>query len=265
MKIHLSKTTYTTKEVNFIIGRLKIAFEKGYLEKKTENNSHLLASYNGVEKKGITPKWNVKIYKYNPKREGHSLNSVDQFVLKKLIEQDYDSFIPPNLPVLRIDDAGWGFPLCGIMVGISNEQEVKSAIVPIEYFRKDTKHHFNTKKYLVKYADLAIELLDQFKATPETHRIEICTGHVNHSLRDRLREKGYDVRVVEIKGMLQEKLENIFKKHVITDIGADLYYDPKEIKKSDIAKMYWKSVKYGIKNCPDKIKTGWNALHWVKN
>ena len=42
-----------------------------------------------------------------------------------------DAFIAPDLQVLRIDDAGWGFPLCGVVVGVCDEQNVKTAVVPV--------------------------------------------------------------------------------------------------------------------------------------
>ena len=264
MKIDIAKKIFTTKEINFISSRLKLALEKGYLEKRHENNLYLLASYKGVEQKGISPKWNIKIYSFNCKNNGHSIVCVDNHVLNILLEQDYDQFIPPDLRVLSVDDAGWGFPLCGVMVGVSDEKEVKTAMVPIEYFRKDTKNHFKTKKYLKAYADLAFQLLDQFGASPATHRIEICTGYVNQPLREKLRKRGFDVRVVEIKGLLQRELESIYKKFVFETIGVDIYYDPKEIEKSAIGKMYYKCLKYGLKNCPDQIKTGWDALCGIR-
>lgn len=263
MKIDLLKKVYTPEEIKFVKNRLKAACKKGYLQRKYEKNIYLSVAYRGVEEKGISAKWNVKIYTYSHKKKGHSIVCVDKLVLSKLVEKDYDSFIPPDLPVLKIDDAGWGFPLCGIMVGVSNEQEVKSAIVSVEYFRDDTKNHFNTRKYLTKYTDLALELVEQFGASPSTHRIEICTGYVNQPLRGKLRKFGYDVRVVEIKGMLQDKLESIFKNYVSDEIGADIYYDPKEIKKSEIAKKYKKSVQYGLQHCPHQIKTGWESLNGI--
>ncbi|MBN1466885.1 hypothetical protein JXA02_14120, partial [candidate division KSB1 bacterium] len=55
-------------------------------------------------------------------------------------------------------------------------------------------------------------------------------------------------------------LENIYKKYVFEMVGADIYYDPKEIEKSEIAKLYYKCLNYGLKNCPDLIKTGWQSL-----
>lgn len=264
MKINLTKTIFTTQEINFISSRLKLAFEKGYLEKRRENNIYLLVSYKGVEQKGISPKWNIKIYKFSRKNNGHSIVCVDNHVLNILLEMDYDRFIPPNLRVLSIDDAGWGFPLCGVMVGVSDEKQVKTAMVPIEYFQNNGKNHFKSKKYLKVYADLAFQLLDQFGASPATHRIEICTGYVNQPLREKLRKHGYDVRVVEIKGMLQNELEEIYKKYVLEKIGVDIYYDPKEMKRSEIGKQYYKCLKYGLKNCPDQIKNGWDALCGIR-
>jgi hypothetical protein len=260
MKIDLSKNIFSSKEIKHISIMLSDAHKRGYLQKRKENNAYLAASYAGVEEKGITPKWNIKIYTYSFKKKGHSIVCVDKLILKQILEQDYDSFTPPDLKLLSIDDAGWGFPMCGVMVGVSDEQKVKTATVPVEYFRNDTRNHFKTKKYLKEYTRLALHLVEEFGAAPETHRIEICTGYINQPLREKLRKLKYHVRVVEIKGMLQATLENIYKKYVIDTIGADIYYDPKEIKKEDIPKMYYESVRYGKKNCPDQLKNGWEAF-----
>jgi hypothetical protein len=176
MRIDVTKSVFTTGEIEFVLERLRQASDDGFVASKSENNQYLLAAYVGVEGKGITPKWNVKIYTYNKKKKGHSLVCVDQHILAKLLDGDYESFIPPDLQVLRIDDAGWGFPLCGVAVGVSNEQEVQTGIVPVDYFRDDVDNHFQTKRYLKEYTDLAIQLLDQFGANPGTHRIEIWRG-----------------------------------------------------------------------------------------
>jgi hypothetical protein len=115
----------------------------------------------------------------------------------------------------------------------------------------------------MEYADMAIQLLDQFGANPDTHRIEICTGYVNQPLREELRSLGYDVRVEEIKGMLQDKLEKAYREYVIEEVGADIYYDPKEMNKSEISRRYGESIKFGKEHCPHKIKAGWNAISGV--
>ena len=261
MRIDLTKTVFTSEETDSIIGKLEQASAMGFITARSENNAYLLASFKGVEQKGITPKWNVKIYSYSLKKRGHSLVCVDKHVLSKLLQEDYDSFAaPPDLQVLRIDDAGWGFPLCGVMVGVADERSVQVAVVPVEYFRDDTKHPFHTKRYLKEYAALAIRLLDHFDATPSTHRIEICTGYVNQMLREKLRRLGYDVRVAEITGLLQVQLEEVYRRYVLREVGADIYYDPKDMRKSDIPRKYRESLAYGERHCPHQIKTGWSAI-----
>jgi len=260
VKLDLTKSVFTTPETDFIIERLKQASDRGLVAEKPENNSYLLVAYAGVEGRGISPKWNVKVYAFNKKRKGHSLVSVDTYILGRLVDGDYDSFIPPDLPVLRIDDAGWGFPLCGVMVGVSDGQDVQTAIVPVEFFRNDVENNFRTKQYLNKYMDSALQLLGFFRASPDNHRIEICTGYVNQPLREELRNLGYDARVEEIRGLLQERLEDLYREYVISEVGSDIYYDPKKMEKSDIPVRYRESLEYGKKYCPDKIRTGWKAI-----
>lgn len=260
MRIDLTKNVFTQSETDFIISKLEQASDRGFIADRVENNPHMLASFMGVKEKGITPKWNIKIYNYSRKRKGHSLVCVDKHVLGRLLDEDYDSFIPPSLQVVQIDDAGWGFPLCGVMVGLSDEQKVQTAVVPIEYFREDGENSFHTKRYLKEYSDLAIQLLDQFGTAPNTHRIEICTGYVNQPLREELRKLGYDVRVVEIKGKLQEELEGLYGAYVLEKVGSDIYYDPKEMKKPEIYQRYRECLEYGKRHCPHQIKTGWKAI-----
>jgi len=261
MDIDLTKSAFSESEAMTIIAKLKQASDRGFITDKPENNPSLLASYKGVEGKGITPKWNVKIYSYNKKRKGHSLVCVDKHVLVKILDEDYESFPPSDLQILRIDDAGWGFPLCGVMVGVSDEKRVRFAEVPVDYFRNDSENSYQTRKYLHKYSDLAKRLLEQFGASPSEHRIEICTGFINQLLRDRLRELGYDVRVTEIKGLLQDELEDQYRSYVVSEVGSDIYYDPKNMDRSEISRRYQESLEYGYENCPHLMKTGWDAIN----
>ena len=112
---------------------------------------------------------------------------------------------------------------------------------------------------------MAFQLLEQIGASPETYRIEICSGYINQPLREALRKHGYDVRVVEIKGMLQEQLEKHYREYIFDEIGVDIYYDPKQLDHSGIARSYEACVNYGTQNCPEKIKTGWSALRQIGN
>ncbi len=258
--LNFSKRVFSARETELIIKRLNGASEQGFLSRRSERNPYLIASYCGVEEAGISPKWNVKIYSFNKEKGGHSIVCIDSQVLQKLVEADYESFILPDLQVLRVDDAGWGFPLCGVMVGVTDELEVLTDVVPVEYFRSDTETNFGTRLYLDKYSELALGLLDKFEALPDTHRIEICTGFINRPVKERLREFGFDVRVVEVKGLLQDELEKRYKEYVVREIGENLYFDPKEIGKSSIPRHYSACVDFGRKRCPELLKNGWKAL-----
>jgi len=243
-----------------LVAVLRAATARGLLERRPEDNDSLLGAWRGAEGGPISPKWNVKVYAYNAKKGGHSVVCVDRLVLRQLVADDFATLEPPALPLLRIDDAGWGFPLCGVMVGVSDEREVRTAVVPIEYFRADGPNAYATKRYLQAYAERAIEVVRGFGATPETHRIEICTGYVNQPLREALRRLGFDVRVVEIRGLLQDVLEERFRTYVREELDADLYYDPKAIPKPEIPRRYRACVDFGRRRRPDQLKTGWGGL-----
>lgn len=83
---------------------------------------------------------------------------------------------------------------------------------------------------------------------------------MNQPLREKLRNLGYDTRIEEIRGLLQDRLEDLYSEYVINEVGSDIYYDPKKLEKSDISLRYRESLEYGNKHCPDKIKTGWKAI-----
>jgi len=108
---------------------------------------------------------------------------------------------------------------------------------------------------------LAGSLLAAFEATPQTHRIEICSGFINTRLKDNLRKEGYDVRVTEITGLLQDKLEDYYRRYVRDTIGRDAYYDPKEIGQGEIVAAYKEVVDWAWKNCPHLLKTGWSSFN----
>lgn len=255
----LSRAVFTQADTTVICQRLAEAAARGLIVPRTEANPYLLVSYQGVGQ-DISAKWNVKVYTYSPKKGGHSIVCVDKQVLAPIVAGNWAAFTPPELPVLRIDDAGWGFPLCGVMVGVSDEQRIAVAVVPVEYFRADGPTAYATKLYLRRYAELGEQLLANFGATPQRHRIEICSGFVNQPLRERLRAAGYDARVVEIRGLLQAELEERFRAYAQEQVGADLYYDPKPLQPAEIARRYNEIVAYGRQHCPALLKTGWRAL-----
>ena len=104
-------------------------------------------------------------------------------------------------------------------------------------------------------------LLNDFKIAKNTHRIEICTGYINRTLKDRLTSAGFDVRTTEIKGMLQDSLERLFKEYVHKELGTDLAYDPKELADSrDIGSRYYSVLNWGKAHAPHLLKSGWKSM-----
>lgn len=230
---------------------LRAHAEKGLLAPRTENNKYLKASYRGAGGE-IPVTWNVKIY------SSGSVVTNDEHLLNSLVT---GAFKTPDsrLKVLQVDDSGWGFPLCGIMVGVSDGLDMMTAIVDVRWFKKGV---FEKKLYLQEYSRLALEILEEhYMASPLTHRIEICTGYVNSVLKDDLRRLGFDVRVANITGMLQKKLEGAFKDYVHVALGADMAYDPKEIaNKAALARKYAAVLEWGKKHRPQMLKDGWESI-----
>ncbi len=231
---------------------LKKMFEAGLIVTRTENNKYLKISYKGAGGL-ISPKWNIKIY-----TTGTFICNdpacIREFLHDRLKEPD------KSLKLLEIDDAGWGSPIGGVMVGVTDGKRVVTEMVDISFFKPGI---YDRRDYLREYTNHGVNIVEKdFKASPKTHRIEICTGFINQQLRDELRDRGYDVRVVEIKGLLQDKLEKYYRKYIkkITG-GVDLGYDPKECKNGkEISKKYYATVKWAKENNPSLLKTGWKSL-----
>lgn len=217
---------------------LKDLCSKGELTPRTERNQYLKFSYCGAGKM-ISPKWNVKIY------TSGAIVCNDLPLLKNILE---GSLMPaPSLPLFQIDDAGIGFPLCGAMVGVTDGNQVWTDVVDVSFFQTP---RFEKKQYVNEYASKGLALLSKLKIAPQTSRIEICTGFINTRLKDLLRGQGYDVRVTEIKGLLQDHLERFFREHVHKEVGEDIAYDIKMIKAKEIPKYYYKALEWGKKYAP---------------
>jgi hypothetical protein len=231
--------------------KLLEAVKKGLIVTRTENNPTLKCSYKGAGTL-VTPKWNVKIYKSG------TVVCTDMIVLQELLG---DKISPPDskLKLVQIDDSGFGSPLLGVMVGIhiSGEDKVWTDAVPVIYFQDPL---YETKAYLDEYAKLGMHILDRLNVKPETHRIEICTGFINKNLKNDLRKYGYDVRVAEIKGLLQDQLEHLFRDYVKFTTGKDLAYDPKVLSGKQLGTYYYSVLNWGMANAPHLLKSGWKAV-----
>lgn len=223
----------------------------GEITTRTENNKYLKLSYVGTGNI-ISKKWNVKIYKSG------SVVTTDTKILKDIIDGNIKA-PDKNLKLIQIDDAGFGFPLCGVMIGVYDGRRIWTDTVSVQFFQGTS---YEIRQYLDDYTQKGLKILQKLETTPETHRIEICSGFINKKLKNRLRDLKYDVRIVDITGPLQDDLELLFKRHIAQETdGGVLAYDPKELPdKSMIGKKYYEVVRWGRKNAPHLLKTGWKAL-----
>lgn len=221
----------------------------GKIVLRKENNQYLKVSYrgNGTD---ISDKWNVKIYFTG------SIVSTDLRMLQDIVE---GKFAPPDasLKVIQIDDAGFGSPVCGVMVGITDGTAIWTDTVDVRLFQGPA---YEKKIYLKDYTNRGMAIISKLGILPNTHRIEICSGFINQMLKEKLREHGFNVTITDIKGLLQNVLERLYKEHVKQTLGVDLAYDPKELSETEIASKYYATVAWARANAPHMLKTGWKAL-----
>lgn len=222
---------------------------EGHIIPRTEKNNYLKVSYKGAGKI-ISDKWNVKIY---------TTGSVVTTDLKTLMDIVRGTFKPPDtsLKVIQIDDAGIGFPLCGIMVGVTDGAAIWTDTVDVKFFQGNA---YENKEYVRDYTQRGLRILTKMNISPKTHRIEICSGFINIALKDRLRELGYEVSITDIKGLLQDKLEALYRRHVEEITGKNLGYDPKGLTERQIVMNFNSAVNWGKKFAPELLKSGWKAL-----
>ena len=222
---------------------------QGHVVPRTENNASLKVSYKGAGKL-VSEKWNIKIYTTGTV-VCNDLRVLDDLVCGRLKEPD------SSLILTQCDDAGWGSPVCGVMVGVCTPTTLLTDTVDVKFFQGEL---YERKEYLREYARKGLALIKQLGVTPKTHRIEICTGYVNNHLKDQLRNLRFDVRVTEIKGMLQDGLEERFREHVKEMTGKDLAYNPKKLEEKELGRAYYNVLNWTKAHAPHLLKTGWKSI-----
>ncbi len=159
---------------------------------------------------------------------------------------------------IYIDDAGWGFPLCGVFFGIyyDSDQRFDFAEVPVAFFQSPL---FERKAYLTEAADRVSDILNQANCLPSSSgQIHICPGYVNNRIAYALAQQGFSVCREPIGEPLQTKLEEMYKKHIQKITGQNFYYDPKLFTKKEVAHKFFRVVNWiKANNRFDIAKTGW--------
>ncbi len=106
---------------------------------------------------------------------------------------------------IQIDDAGWGDPVGGVLIGVyrveTNEYVVKE--IEVIHFQEP---NFVKKTFLARGLELVVEALRCLRVH-KNEPIQVCRGVVLDGVRDGLKEKGYEVIPTKIEGQLQELIE----------------------------------------------------------
>jgi hypothetical protein len=170
--------------------------------------------------------------------------------------------------IISIDDSGWGFPIGGTLVGLhdSFDNSLHYGEVAVAYYQNP---HFEGKAYLWAAANAVVKLLgklqhpgaDIFDPRTVTVQFKVCTGYVNTGIVKELRERGFKVETCAIGEPLQSALEKQHREYIKRLTNADVYYDPKELDKSNICLAYSDAVEWIEKNNAWHIaKTGWKSM-----
>ncbi len=235
-------------DVKIIDERCLERIKKLGLPGRKESNPYVVLNVHGD---GIRApeKWNARIYKDGKGRL--KLVTVDLKTLDDMLE---GRVAPVKQMKVVVDDAGWGFPLGGVMIGVEEGGRIETGIIPVKYFQGE---RFERHEYLQEAARVTLELLHKLGAAPADTLVEICTGYVNVGSKEALRAAGYEVNVVEVTGLLQNELEERFKEYV-ESLGYHGYFDPKVT--HDPKRPFDKIVAW-IKEKPEErmklAKTGW--------
>jgi len=80
--------------------------------------------------------------------------------------------------------------------------------IPVSSFQPP---NFENKQYLDDAVKIAEEIVEVMRPDRET-RFKVCSGYVLSSIREYLRDRGFDVEEVEITGELQEMVERSYIK-----------------------------------------------------
>jgi len=151
---------------------------------------------------------------------------------------------------ILVDDAGWGDLLLGVVIGALKppDRRYMERRIPTSSFQSP---NFENKKYLDDAVKIADEIVEVMQPDVETS-FKVCSGYVLSSIRRHLRERGFKVEEVEIRGELQEMVERSYVRWCV-EVGV-----PEE--RMQDKKRFWTLLEW-VAERPDQreglVKTGW--------
>jgi len=244
------------------------ALKKLGLPEVNENNQWLVLHVKGDGVKA-PQSWNAKVYTNSACNM--KVVTTDMAVLSALLAESSQGILPEQGRVISIDDSGWGFPLGGTLVGLhdSLDNSIHIGEVPVKYYQSP---YFERKDYLNIAAQQVVRLLGELQHPnadifdPRTVKVlfRVCTGYVNTGIVRELRERGFKVETCAIGEPLQSALEAAHMNYIREKTNADIYYDPKELDKSEIPKKFGEAVRWIEKNNAwSMAKIGWGYFKKV--
>jgi hypothetical protein len=217
------------------------------LPRVPEKNPYVVLSVRGDDTR-VSSRWTVKVYR--DARGQLKPVTTDYHTPERLIT----SKAPAREKIIKVDDAGRGFPLGGVMIGAEKDGRIETGIVDARFFQGEP---FRQHAYLEEAARVTVALVGKLGGSPDDTLVEICTGYVNSKSKEALRQAGFEVSVTEITGLLQHELEQRFKEY-IESLGYRAYFDPKETRDPETA---FNKVIDWIRQDPESrleiAKTGW--------
>jgi hypothetical protein len=150
-----------------------------------------------------------------------------------------------HLKLVQVDDSGIGSPVGGAAIGAFEMGSgiFRHKLIGVEYFQDGA---YKPKEYLVRVVDIINELFEEMNISPETHRVEICSGHIFDNARIWLDDMEYIWRSVKIENPLQFEIENAFSDYLVS-IGV-----PEKIRQVEVGRDQFMYLFNWVKNDPDK-------------
>ena len=165
--------------------------------------------------------------------------------------------------MVKIDDAGWGCLVGGVLLGIYREETSQFSYteIPVEMFQGQA---FACRQYHEAAYRLTPELLRSIDVSPE-EPITVCTGEVLAGVRRYLADNGYNWHRGKITGGLQEKIETALMQKLN---GLGIRVDYKTLTEKQ-GLLFWHCVRWlkggnlNAKALPERerlCKTGWKTF-----
>jgi len=167
----------------------------------------------------------------------------------------------PDKHIIYVDDAGHGSLCGGIVIGFRAEHEgmLWHEYIPETFFQEPLKSRRGWKIILKKIFHLIQTALREIPATQDTHAIYICRGWVFSYAIQKLREEGWHVKPIQIIGVLQNYVENMFKRELAK---IDPYLTECAIPGST---SFFRQLQWVGENLSEReqyVKSGWRS--WKK-